>query len=785
MLCRVVVFDVPTSGFGSTTEVTTDAQGRTLPSKPARAAIVVGNGASHSVDPGGSPTGLGTDGVSGSIGFVCDKQGGQPQQCVSFLSQDNVSTSNSKRAHVDNVAAYIPDPTLAGGSGALDGIYGESIQVALNSSGSLSFSVLGLTGRGGRVVCQVFYGDDQFSAGDIKVDSGKATTPDGSTTIAQGIVNRYHPSGGLATAFKPTHVFLLCGNDAAWTDGFNLPFDNDFSDWEDGCNYSFGFAQRDQGQGDDVITQRSFLWADKDNLSTSASSAYINTANTMMQTMDPSTGALAGACKITGFTDTGFSVLLNHSVSAYKFAYLALDLGHSSSEIFTYNTQAGTGATNLQIPTQGGETDAGQRLNPDGVVLLQTQVNYGQEDAAQTAASSATSGVGLASRHVDEVSFLYASNNTTFYSAAAGAIAQYTIVASTDIFANYSFSTGDYLLVTGGDSGINAGRYEIASKASDSSIVLTANAASATGPTYGIDGTLYICGFGLSVPQRSATWQVKDNSSTTDTQSCVWDELGYLVKKHGTATSPTNTVTRFYWQDHGSASVATSEDAVFYYESSQLNNRSWPMLAFEFRRQRVTLASVELTLTAAVSYYVTESARGVEIKKTAYVSSAQFNASAPDPSSQSNFRVYPSPAEVPVVAPTVTFEADWEPVVAAVVVTATVPTPTGAYPQSRTAGSNAVACVASSPEVNFGINLTAAVAVIVAVPMPGSWSQQAGFQHQPSAAAVVPATLGLAAAGMTTGHPAAGNAINISATASSHNSPESSTVLSGATVAPE
>ena len=634
------------NGFTSYT-IEKDVQGRWLPDQWIRAAIVIAVQAEHDVDPGASPTGLGADHAVSSVGFVADRYQHDPtpgdfisqtRYCVSSYARDNVSTTVSQHVHVEDVDMYLANPTGAGwtptGGASYGPFYADTGITVLNPlgvyapspwiaalQGRLRFQKSAGSGRGYKVTWVLFYGADSYinapgdEAGDIQATVGVASVNSGSAVFVDTI-NSWSITGEV---FSPTHIFAVSAGSSTWhashqatlgaTDG--LVYDSSFTNWESDLQLSFGISQRDLFGGSST---RNVTWSDQTGLSTTKTGLVLHEAYSLFKLISGA-GVVTGPANITP-KDGGFLVEPGFPGATYDFTYLALNLGtHTASELWTYTTESGTGNTELLIPTPGGGTDAGQRLNPDGLFTLQTQTLYSQIGAGQSGSSSATMGFGAASsgggiRVYERLKYYrFGGPTNPAYDQRSWLFGD--LLAD---FIDYTWSDGDYVEILSCDGGVSTtsldhvvlGRFDVLGTDPDPAYTAT------TEPLFSgirLDGEVYthiyplsstghtIAGFfrvilharcfELSKGQRSIGWQSKDNSSTSDTQSSVWDELGYLLKKHGTATYPTNTVTRFEWIDHDAASAATTQDAVFNYHSSTVNARQWAMLAFEFQRQRV------------------------------------------------------------------------------------------------------------------------------------------------------------------------------------------------------
>jgi hypothetical protein len=588
--------------------ITTDAQGRALPSGfPIRAALVYASACSHSVDPGGLPSGAGTPHLVSSVGFVASNDAAT----VGGYSRDNQGTTVCKTIAGfggDECSFYLPHPEETAGTGLGGNTYATAGTLYGLAQGSPQLQLFAVNGLACRITVALFYGSDEIGSNDdIPVSIGTVTT-NGINGLPVGVSTRNVWSQGTPSPFTPTHVFVLKGNADFRTDLLSEQvYNSSFDGMTNGFSLSYGVAAEDE-HGSNI--NRGLIWADAHGVGTTTTADLLSHDYAMFHSITGA-GATAGPVSI-NIRRNGFKATQGAAATAYTFSYLALDLGkHTSEALWTYTTEAGTGNTNLLIPVEGGGADSvpGRRLNPDGIFTMQTQIPFNQIGNPQTTNPSNTFGFGVASDTKDTIPLVQSIGDgfLTFYTTFVSPYAAFTLLSSEPIFANYIFSTGDIVSITSKSSGsgdVTMGRYAVASKTDDYSIVLASNIASTTGPTYQVQGELFMNGFGLAKAQRSHSWQSRDNVGTSDTQTSVYDEVGYLLKLAGGATTyPNTTVTRFEWQDHvtrfgSSPSDAELEnDAVFYYHSSKVNSRQWPMLAFEFRRQRIGIPATASSAT--------------------------------------------------------------------------------------------------------------------------------------------------------------------------------------------
>jgi len=672
VLCRVVSFDVDPDGlnpFARYVDVVTDVNGNALPRRPIRAAIAVAAAVDHDVDPGASPTGLGTDGAVWSVGFIADGDdvsalsGTNPNSadvnrfCVTGLSRDEghdaTGDTKARRNQIQGVEVYLHNPDDeqwdGGGSSLLEG-YAFTCSAELNPVGSAFGTATGRLrvhykggisdGSGGtrpvRVTYHLFYGDsyvgtdptDPTTEHDIKAVAGVTTTGSGTKFVPTS--NAWAQSEDL---FNPTHVFVVSANGSggavgwapAWvasgTGEAERASGNPFSDavygsWQIDAMLSIGISQNDI---DGEAVNRSHTWADAGDEGTTKTSAHMSETYALFSEIS-SSAALTGAAKIE-CVQNGFNVVQDGTGDEdYDFLYLALDLGEfGSSFLWTYSTESGTGDTELKIPVPAVGSDPGWLVHPSAIIALQGQTTYGQIGGSQTAATSATMGLGLGANNEQTwTRRLFLTDGGKLYGYAGSAHQDEGEPGVDGPFASYEWSKGDFVQILGAvnssdEAEVNSylGKWFIDSKANDEEIYLVDAAGSPPDDPSGILPlvvSVFQKGLELAKGQRSIGWQSEDNQSTADTQASVYDELGYLLKKHGTPTYDTNTVTRFEWAPHDSAgSVPHTWDANLYYHSSKLNARQWPMLAFQMERQRIpvtsTSSSVESVTPGAIYQY--------------------------------------------------------------------------------------------------------------------------------------------------------------------------------------
>jgi hypothetical protein len=469
MEIRVIKMEIPTEGdpaYGGAPyadrTVTVDANGHALPSSPAKAWVCVANGAATMV--AGS-----TDHLTGSLGFTAPVNGiegtGSKSYSAAYYSTDNVGTTVAKR-RTTNRSNYIPHPTDAAGTWDY---YADSCTASgVNGAFSVNWNPVS-TGRGGTIVFWVVYGDE------VQVAAGTGTAPH--NTSAPKTYRCTDVASASGETFAPTTVFLLAADTTSsvgWLEGTTAALNLDF-DTDAGMSFGMGTANPDGTN----LAFRSLTWRDASGAGTSASGLYFSDDYVVVGEVNTS-GAIASPQLFDSVSDTGFTLDLRTGLTGFDFAFLALRSEIAEIKLETFTTPSATGYADQAIGAPLG--------NPQGVLMIQTQVPNGSVDQAMTNPVSATWGIGMG-------------HQTTL---------------STDPVTH------------------------------------------------------------------SVSFQVEDNSGTSDTQSSYAPQLGYLVKKHGASA----TVSNFDWATHTAGSAdAASVDWVTNTTATGVTLRQWAGLFVGYGQQ--------------------------------------------------------------------------------------------------------------------------------------------------------------------------------------------------------
>ena len=410
MQIRVIKFDIPLGGAGSS-GTGVDANGENLPpAETARAVIAVANMAHSNT---GTTTATSPN-LNGSVGFGIVTGGavggaGTTEQscCISFTSRgienpifagDDDSVTAAKRRGVSGVPIYMQDPY--GNAGGYEG--GEYALYAEVNFGSVTFGGVGLTWRGdaalpsfvyggGTVLLYVIYGSD------VLCDFGRDNAPHDAQLGAGNASPKFFPtsyrSEGSEQPFTPDLVFTLAAAlDLPWQDAAGASQNTTQSD--DAC-LSFGIAHLKYDASDGTISadNRSLAWRDSHGLDTSASGLYLSDDYGLVGDVS-NAGAVVSPHEVTYVKHTdgaqevrdGFEMTLKSGLLGFQLGWLAIK-SDTPVSLETFTTPNATGYANQSV---GGGID-----NPQSIFAIQTQVPSASMDTGMTNPVSATFGFGM------------------------------------------------------------------------------------------------------------------------------------------------------------------------------------------------------------------------------------------------------------------------------------------------------------------------------------------------------------------------------------------------------
>lgn len=377
MEIRVVKFEIPTTGGGGfpsdspyhTQETTVDANGHSLPSGQAKAHIVVANGAVSTSGTSGT-----TDHLSGSLGFGMGSLHAE-QFCVSYYSRDNEGTTVTKRRTVAR-SNYIPHPSDTVGTW---GFYADSAEMGQMYGGVVRITWNPVaTGRGGTLVLWIVYGDD------VKAITGTSAAPhDTSSPISYPCFDL--SQGGDFSNFRPRLVFLLAADITSTVPWESPSFATQNLNFDTDAGMSFGIGTADPDGTN--LAFRSLTWRDESGLGTSASGLYFSDDYVVVGEVDGSSGAISAPIMLDSVSEGSFTLDIRTGVQGFQFAYLAIGSPSAEIKLETFTTPSATGYANQAIGSPLG--------NPQGVLMMQTQVPSASVDRIMTNPVSATWGIGM------------------------------------------------------------------------------------------------------------------------------------------------------------------------------------------------------------------------------------------------------------------------------------------------------------------------------------------------------------------------------------------------------